>query len=431
MRHASSTTTPSTRSAWRVAPALLLATTVVAATPVAAAPAPAPAASAAVVSTWNGIAVSTVTAGAPGPTAFNYFAFVHLAMYNAVVGITGEYELYKWDKHAPTGASPEAAAAAAAHRLLVHYFPSATLTLNGHLNASLDLVPDGGAQDKGIAYGVKAADHIIALRANDGRGAFVTVPTGTGAGHWQPLSALPSAAFATAWMGGVTPLAIPSATEFAPGAPPAIGSAEYNADFEEVRLLGDAADPLNARSDEMDTTAKFFSDAGIGPMQAALRQYAADNALDIDDSARMFAAVDTAIADGAITVWNAKLQYMWWRPITAIRAAGYTTWTPFIGTPAYPEWPSGLCSVVGSVGTALTSLDSDGVINLTIRSQAAGSPATGPLQRIYATAADIADDAVDARVWSGIHFRTADVASIEIGADVATYVLDNYFQPTD
>src|ERR671911_1737280 len=122
MRHASSTTTPSTRSAWRVAPALLLATTVVAATPVAAAPAPAPAASAAVVSTWNGIAVSTVTAGAPGPTAFNYFAFVHLAMYNAVVGITGEYELYKWDKHAPTGASPEAAAAAAAHRLLVHYF---------------------------------------------------------------------------------------------------------------------------------------------------------------------------------------------------------------------------------------------------------------------------------------------------------------------
>src|SRR5918994_1177808 len=269
MRHAPLSSTHSHRWFARLGPALLLSVILVGTATVAAAP-PAPAANAGVITTWNQHAVARITFPAGSPTNFNYFAFVHLAMYNAVVGITGEYELYKWDKHAPTGASPEAAAAAAAHRLLVHYFPAATLTLNGHLNASLDLVPDGGAQDKGIAYGVKAADHIIALRANDGRGAFVTVPTGTGAGHWQPLSALPSAAFATAWMGGVTPLAIPSATEFAPGAPPAIGSAEYNADFEEVRLLGDAADPLNARSDEMDTTAKFFSDAGIGPMQAAL-----------------------------------------------------------------------------------------------------------------------------------------------------------------
>lgn len=422
MRHASSTFTSSTRSARRAALALLVTTLVVVA-PVSAAP-PVPAADAAVIRTWNQIAVSTVTAGGASPAAFNYFAFVHLAMYNAVAGITGEYELYRWDKHAPTNASPEAAAAAAAHRVLVTYFPAATATLDGHLAASLALVPDGGPQDKGIAYGVKAADRIIALRSSDGRNAPVAVPPALEPGDWSPTPPA-MAPFGTVWMGGVTPLAIESATQFAPGPPPAIGSAIYEAEFEETRIYGDINAPLSVRDGTMTQTARFFSDAGIVPMQAALRRFAADNALDIDDSARMFAAVDTAIADGAITVWYAKLQYMWWRPITAIRAAGYSTWTPLITTPPYPEWPSGLCSAVGAASTALTRLNGNGMLNLTITSAAAGET------RTYATSAQIAEEAVNARVWSGIHFRTADAVSIDIGAAVANYTLDHYFQPTD
>jgi hypothetical protein len=427
VRHVSTSTFPR-RSVWRVAPALLTLL-MLSVAPVGAAP-PVPAANPAVITTWNQTAVSTVTAGGAGPTNFNYFAFVHLAMYNAVVGITGEYEQYLWSAPAPRRASPEAAAAAAAHRVLTTYFPAATASLDAQLAASLALIPDGGPQDSGISYGVRAADHIIALRANDGRNASVTVPVATEPGDWSPTPPA-FAPFGSAFLGGVTPLAIQSATQFAPDPPPAIDSATYLEEFNEVRDLGEVNSLV--RTPAQTQTARFFSDAGIGPMQGALREFATRHGLDIDDSARLFAAVDTSIADGAITVWHAKLQYMWWRPVTAIRmadtdgndsTAGVPGWTPLITTPPYPEWPSGLCSVVGATSTALTRLNGNGMLDLTITSAAAGET------RHYATTAEIAQSAVDARVWSGIHFRTADEVSIVIGTQVANWVLDHYFQPT-
>jgi hypothetical protein len=433
VRHASSISPHPHRFGRRAVTAVLLSLTLVTAAPVAAVPPPGDA-DAAVITTWNGIAVNTVTnnGATAGATSFNYFAFVHLAMYNAVVGITGEYELYHWDKHAPTGASPEAAAAAAAHRVLSNYFgsnPTVAANLDAQLAASLALVPDGGAQDKGISYGVRAADNIIALRMNDGRNAVVNVPIADAPGEWVPVASGP---FLSAWLGGVTPLAIQSATQFAPGAPPPINSATYLEEYNEVKTVGDANAPVTDRSAAMTQTARFFSDAGILPIQGALRDLATRRALDIVDSARLFAAVDTSIADGAITVWHAKLQYMWWRPITAIRmgetdgnidTVGDENWTPLIGTPPYPDWPSGLCSVVGATTTALTRLN--GMVDLNITSAVANET------RYYATKADIAQSAIDARVWSGIHFRTADEVSITIGTNVADYVLDNYFQPTD
>jgi hypothetical protein len=281
------------------------------------------------------------------------------------------------------------------------------------------------ARANGEAFGVLAANRIIFLRNGDGRHASVTVPPGGAAGAWIPTSALPQGAFATAWLGGVTPIAVPSTTEFSPGAPPALTSAQYLADLAEVRAIGKAqvTGEASPRTTFESQTARFYSDAGIVPMQAALRERATRRNLDIDDSARMFAAVDTAIADGAGTVWNAKLQYMLWRPVTAIRAAGETTWAPFINTPPYPDWPSGLCSVVGATSTALTRLD--GSVDLSIFSPTANET------RHYGTSGPFQEEAVNARVWSGIHFRFADTAGIDVGTSVANYVLDNYFGPTD
>ena len=429
MRYASSISPHPHRAGRRAVPALLLSLTLISAMPAAAAH-PVPATNASVITTWNQIAVGTVTAAGPSPTAFNYFAFVHLAMYNAVVGITGGYELYQWDVAGSKQASPEAAAAAAAHHVLRTYFPAHATSLDASLAASLALVRNPVARAKGISYGVLAADRIIALRATDGRGAFVDVPVGTGAGHWRPEPE--TALFASAWLGGVTPLAIQSATQFAAGPPPPISSDTYLEEFNEVRDYG--RDTSTVRTAAQTETARFFSDAGIGPMQAALREFATRRGLNIVESARMFAAVDTSIADGAITVWHGKLQYMWWRPITAIRNADIDgrddtakigNWTPLIGTPPYPDWPSGLCSVVAATSTVLERLNGDGTLDLTITSAAAG------VTRNYATKALIAEDAVSARVWSGIHFRTADEVSIDIGTNVANYVLNNYFRPTD
>lgn len=430
MRNPAATSTHRDRPVKRITLALLVCLTLISATPAAAAQ-PVPAANASVITTWNQIAVNTVTATGPSPTAFNYFAFTHLAMYNAVVGITGGFELYKWDAVGSKQASPEAAAAAAAHRVLSNYFPAQATSLDQSLAASLALVKNPVAKKKGIAFGVLAANRIIALRVGDGRNAAVTVPTGTTPGHWRPEPA--TALFTSAWLGGVTPLAIDSATQFAPGAPPAINTPTYLEEFNEVRDYGGQnADTL--RTAEQSQTARFYSDAGIVPMQAGLREFATRRKLNIVDSARMFAAVDTSIADGAITVWHGKLQYMWWRPITAIRNAatdgndltvGSETWTPFIATPPYPDWPSGLCSVVGAVSTTLTRLNGDGVLDLNVTSAAAAET------RHFATKSEMTTEAVNARVWSGIHFRTADVRSIGIGSSVADWVLDHYFRPTD
>jgi hypothetical protein len=413
-----------------IAVALLLILTLGAATPVAAVPS-ASGKNAAVITTWNQMAVTTLanTVSPPGgaPTHFIYFAFVHLAMHNAVNGITGKYNLYQWDEHSNKSASPEAAAAAAAHRILSNYFPAQIGALDAQLAASLAAIPANARRDRGVAFGVRAANHIIALRTNDGRHAVVAVPPAVDPGDWEPTP--PGfAAFGSAWIGGVRPLALDSYDRFDPGAPPAIDSPTYVEEYNEVKAFGKSDSTV--RSPEQSQTARFFSDAGIGPIQASVRKLATDRGLDISDSARLFAAVETSIADTAGTVWNAKLQYMWWRPVTAIQkgdtdgndaTAGDPTWLPFITTPPYPEWPSGLCGVVGSTTTVLTRIQ--GMVDLTITSAAAGET------RYFAFTDDLVGPAVDARVWSGIHFRTADEVSIDIGTNVANYVLDRYFAP--
>ena len=420
-RHAPHNTPPERRSARRIAPAVLLSLSLLIASPVTAAPHPHPEADASVISTWNEIAITTITAAGVSPAAFNYFAFVHLAMYNAVVAITGEYELYKWNGVAPKVASPEAAAAAAAHRVLENYFGDSAAR-DIQLAASLANVRNPVARANGEAFGVLAANHIIGLRVGDGRHASVTVPVADAPGEWSPTP--PGfAAFGTAWLGGVTPLAVTSTTQFAPGAPPALDSPQYLADLAEVQAIGEVGSPRTTFQSE---TAKFFSDAGILPMQRALQELALRRGLDIDDSARMFAAVETAIADGAGTVWNAKLQYMLWRPVTAIHAAGVTGGTSFITNPPYPDWPSGLCSVVGATSMVLERLY--GTVDLKITSGVVGA---GPQPRHYVDRATINEDAGNARVWSGIHFRFADTAGANVGTNVANYVVDNYFQPAD
>ena len=432
MRSTSSLDANPRRRTRRVAPALLLSLSLVIATPAAGAPPPG-ADDPGVITTWNAIAASTIP---PNPAAFLNYAFVHLAMYNAVVGITGEYEQYQWASPAPHNASPEAAAAAAAHRVLVTYFPGAEANLDAHLAASLALVPDGGPQDKGIGYGVRAADRIIALRAGDGRGAAVTVPPAVDAGDWRPTSA--GTSFAVPWLGLVRPLALESLTQFDPGAPPAIGTALYRAELAEVRAIGTADPTPTAERVAQELTARYFAAIPFGPMEEGLRGVAASEAMDISESARLFAATNTSIADAIGTAWNAKLKYMWWRPITAIReddgdpsnseddgdplTVPDPTWTPLLGTPPYPDWPSGLCSVIGAMTASLEDLT--GGVDLTMGTTAVGF-------RTWSSKATLDGTAIEARIWSGIHFRSADVVAIGIGNASADYILDRYFQPTD
>jgi len=396
------------------------------------------AASPAVITAWNEIAANTIAgpapngAARPAAEAIMWFGFVGAAVYSAVNGITGKYALYKWPTgaQAPKGASPQAAAAAAAHRVLKTYFgsnPTIAASLDAALATSLGQIPDGVSKDQGIRYGGLAADRLIELRANDGRNAPIVFNVPPAPGVWRPTPPA-NAPFLDPWLSQVKPLMLDSPSQFRPGPPPAIGSPTYVQEFNEVRDYGVNTGSL--RSAAQTQTALFFFDIAVLPIHAALRDLVTRQGLDISDSARVLGAVDMSLADETIAVWDGKYQYGWWRPITAIReadndgnpaTAGVAGWTPLVPTPPYPDWPSGLSGAIGALSTTLSRLNPSGKVDLTITSPGSG------ITRHYDDAAVMQQDVIDARVWSGIHFRTADKTGVDMGIKVGNWALDHYF----
>jgi hypothetical protein len=390
-----------------------------------------------VIAEWNKIGVDAIIATTTiGGTAraFNYYAYEQAAVYNAVVGITRKYQLYQWSRLGPRNASPAAAAVAAAHRILVHYLPAASQSaLDNAYNASIARLPGGTARAQGITYGNLAADNIIELRANDGLGdTSVTFTMAPAPGVWRPQT---GQTFLAPWLSEVHPFTLTSTDQFDPGPQPAMTSATYTADFNEVKAKGIATG--STRSDLETETARFFFDTAVGPLQGGLRDLATRHRLDISDSARMFAAVDLSIADAVGAVWKSKVQYGFWRPITAIQLANTdgnpdttenTAWTPLIPTPPYPDWVSGASAVFSAAGRALSRvIGSDIDLRITSPGTAPGGPANVPISRTFHSATVMNNAVIDARVWSGIHFRFADTAGSHLGVQAANWALDHNF----
>ncbi len=383
-------------------------------------------------SDWNAVAFDTiiVAAGKANAEGFIWFGFVQAAVYNAVVGITGRYELYNWETRGPRGASPQAAAAVAAHDVLVEYFPASQGRLDTALAASLAEVPDGTAKDQGIRYGERAADRLIALREDDGRFAPVTFDAPPAPGVWRPTPPgfVP---FFDPWLAQLRPLLVESPSQFRPGPPPALTSPTYTQDLNEVKAVGSATSTL--RTPAQTDTARFIAGSTFPLASSSLRDLAARHQLDISDSARLFAAVDMSGADAVITAWDSKLEFAYWRPITAIQLADTDAnpdtladpgWVPLLTTPPYPDYTSGLTTFTGAVTRALTRVLDLGGDRIDVNITVAG------ITRHYELASQLNQDAIDARVWSGIHFRTADVIGTETGTQVGDWALDHYFQPT-
>ena len=400
-------------------------------------------ADASVITDWNATMVATIVtdAGKGNAEGIFWYSFVQAAVYNAVEGITRRYELYKWDVRGPRSASPEAAAAAAAHRVLMYYFPASATRLDTAYAASLAKIPNGISKRQGIRYGERAARHLIHQRESDGRNAPITLDVPLAAGVWRPTppANLP---MLVPWLSQVRPFTLRSPDQVRPGPPPGLTSPTYTTDFNEVKAFG--VKTGSSRSDLQTQTAMFFSDIAIGPLQAALRDLATRRSLDISDSARLFAAADLSGTDSGIAAWDAKFHYHWWRPITAIQlaaddgndaTAADPLWVPLITTPPYPDYPSGLCNLFAAVSNSVTRVMSTvpgtvpGSLDLNITSVAAGTPGV-PLTRHYATVADLLTDAINARVWSGIHFRTADVVAAQMGTQVSSWAMSHYFKPT-
>ena len=388
-----------------------------------------------VISDWNALAMTTFsgdTTKAPQEIPL-YMGFVQAAVYNAVVGIEGRYEPYRFHAHARRGSSSQAAAVAAAHEVLVTYSPYARPTLDAAYVTALAQIPDGKAKTRGVAFGTLAADRLIAMRADDGRNAPILFTQAPAPGVWRPTppGLLP---MAVPWMGDVTPLLVPTGATFGePGPPPALTSAHYARDFNEVKALGST--PPTTRTPEQTATALFFS--GNAPVQfnAALRDQLAVRHLDIVDAARLAAAVDMSSADAIIAVWHAKYLYGFWRPITAINLADTDgnpatiadpNWKPLLTTPAYPDYVSGYSGLTGAFTQAVEDALATADLHLTLTSTAVAGAV-----RTYDAGSALRNDVVDARVWLGIHFRFADTGGVEMGQRVADWALTHYFGPEE
>jgi hypothetical protein len=381
---------------------------------------------------WNAIAVSTLagdTTKAP-VEAIIYMAFVHAAVYDAVVGIEGRYAPYRFHAHAPRKTSAEAAAVAAAHKVLVTYSPYAQATLDAAYAASLAQIPDGKAKTRGIAFGTRAADNLIALRANDGRNANILFTQQPAPGIWRPTPPA-FAPMLAPWMGFVTPLLVHSPTQFAPPPPPALTSARYTRDFNEVKALGSATS--TARTQAQTDTALFYSGLANVQLQAMLRDQVSVRHLDLVDAARMFAAADMSAADTIISVWHAKYVDGFWRPSTAINLADTDgnpatdpdpSWVPLRPDPAYPEYPSGYNGFAAAVTRGLERVFHTRQLQLTVISTAVPN-----VERRYDTGGAFRQDVVDGRMWLGVHFRFGDTAARDMGLRLTDWTLDRYFQP--
>ncbi|MFD7433411.1 vanadium-dependent haloperoxidase [Streptomyces sp. NPDC059861] len=392
--------------------------------------APADTARAQVLLDWNAVAVATVNGDAKryAPEQNVWLGFVSAAVYNAVVGIEGRYAPYQWDGRGPAGASAEAAAAAAAHRVLLTYFPKSKARLDAAYTKSLKNVPDGQAEEQGAAFGRRAADRLVQLRVQDGRGAAVAFTKSPAPGVWRPTPP-DNTPFRVPWLAKVKPMVLDSAERFRPGAPPATNTRRYARELAEVRVLG--AKNSKVRTPRQTETAKFFTDVLPVQLQAGYRDHVKRHGLDLVDAARLFAAANTAAADATITAWNAKYTHAQWRPVTAIRQAGTDgnlatasdpAWEPLLRTPAHPDHISGHTAADGAAMAVLHRL-TGGNIDFRISSAVTGTT------RTYTKAADYNRDVTGAGMWGGIQYRTSGEAGNRVGQAIGNYALDHHFRP--
>jgi hypothetical protein len=387
---------------------------------------------------WNRIAQRTIfdENATPVPASGLYFGLVSLAVYDAVVAIDGRFEPYAYRQRIERAASSQVAAATAAFVVLRKHFPASTEQLRADYLASVEDIRKDDAFFHGTRAGIEAAREILRAREGDGlHDAGITFTREPAPGVWRPTPP-DDTPFAVPWLGFVHPLALRSATQFELPEPNALGSDAYARDFEEVKRLGDA-DGEN-RTAAQTENALFFSVNAMAQYQAGMRELVTSEGLDIAESARAFALLSTSTADALIACWRAKFEHPTWRPVTAIRLAesdgdprteADRDWTPLVPTPPYPEFASGHACLTGAASGTFGHLFGATSMNLRLTSAAPGFPE--PLTREYDDAAVLDREAMDARVWLGIHFRSSMGVANTLGHEVAEWVAAHQFQPAE
>jgi hypothetical protein len=392
-----------------------------------------------VVTDWNTIASTTIVTNggkSPAPSSV-WFAYSSLAVYDAVNAITGHHQPFYYHIAAPANASTDAAAIAAAHRVLVNYFPSQQTALDSQFAASLAGIADGGDKSAGIAVGEAAAVAIISARMGDGLEANVPYTPGSGPGAWIPTPPAYAAPVAP-WLGQMRPFTMKAAADFLPGGPTSLDSESWRRDYNLTRLYGGANSTVRSTAE---TEIGVFYTEHTGQQYARMfNMLATANNLGVEDSARMLAMLWTGYADSAIGCFNAKYKFGFWRPVTAIPAGGGAVpsvptpelapdlaWAPSGGpTPAHPEYPAAHGCITGSVSTLIADFFGTTRVTVAVDSKAF---ADGLHQHTFTDTRDLMDEVFWARIYAGFHFYHSLEAGRQLGQSVAGQVVRSNFRP--
>jgi len=385
-----------------------------------------------VVTDWNAIASSTIVAqGGKAPGAASvWFAYESIAVYDAVNSIRREYRPFYYDGRCSRDASEEAAAIAAAHSVLVYYFPTQQTALDASYHASLaKLFARSRAKAEGIAIGEAAAQALIAARIGDGLEADVPYTPGSGPGVWQPTPPgfLPAA---TPWLGQMRPFTLTSASQFLPPGPYALSMEEWAANYNVTRLLGDKTSSV--RTAGQTEIGLFWTENTAQQYARAFNYLVGNYRLDLMDSARLMALLWTGYSDSAIGCFNGKYTYNFWRPVTAIQAGGGNSelaadsaWTSLGTTPNHPEYPAAHACITSGVSHLVEDFFGTPQVHVVVDSLAFTD---GIHTHTFENTADWLDEVSWARVLTGFHFLHSLQEGAKLGESVAQHVSRTSFR---
>jgi hypothetical protein len=386
---------------------------------------------------WNrALLVIVRTPGAQPATVHptRSFAIMHAAIYDAVNAIDRKHRPYLVRlSGVPRDSSQEAAAAAAAHEVLVALYPAFKAALDTQLQQSLAQIPDGNGKAEGILIGLDVADRILAARGNDGSNApSIPYVFGTAPGDYQstPPNFAPQPQF-THWS-HVTPFTLQRAKQFRPVPPPALTSDAYGDAFNQIKSLG-IANSTTATADEA-LTGRFWNGAIQNYWNEIAQTLSLARGLTTAQNARLFALLNLSLADDVIAFYDAKYTYNFWRPVTAIRAAdpgvnpetvADPNWLPEVGkTAPDPSYPGAHGVISASAAEVLISFFGKDSAEFNVTSEVLPG-----VERFFTSISAAAEEATLSRIFGGQHFRFDLTAGQRLGREVADYVLDNFLTP--
>ena len=387
---------------------------------------------------WHAVMESSVAgSGRKNAVALPYYAYVDVAMYDAVNAIDRRFQPFAVQVNAPPGASEDAAAASAAHDVLVHYLPAQAAKFDAALASSLAAIADGQSKTDGISVGQAVAAQWLVLRTGDGLEAPIPYAPGHGPGIWEPVPTYPAPPPNTppapvgVWFTQFKPFALASADQFLADIPPPppLKSTTWARNFNLTKDYGELNSAV--RTAEQTEIGRFWTDDAAAQYSRAFRGLVASQGLSTADAARLAAMYSVIASDAVTACMNAKYHFAFWRPYTAIHDADTDgnrdtlvdpNWVPLTVTPGHPEYPANHGCVTEAVMDTLTAFFGTDEIPYSVTSAVTGTTHS------FSSFEDVVTEVDNARIYGGMHYRHSVLQGNRLGRLVTEYVLRNNFK---